>query len=119
MKIIDPDLIHINEADFIDMINAELDWEVIEKMLFEKHKFTMQDDVDYTKGDIIVYKDQIAYKFDFSIRVPLSLILDREGKCLEMSTSGDSDFESGKQDISRMASDIADMISEINQGEDE
>ncbi len=172
MKIINPDSIHISEADFIDMINAELDWEVIEKMLFEKHQFTMQDDVDYKRGDIVVYKDRIAYRFDFNIKVPLSVVFGRDGQCLEISTSGDSQFgsdadaesgsmpdntydlnssydgglsdntdaeenknlfsggsneeqiknndsyESGKKNISKMAENLADMISEINQGDE-
>jgi len=185
MKIINPDSIHNSEEDFIDTINAELDWEVIEKFLLEKHKFSMQDDVDYKKGDIVVYKDQIAYKYDFDIKVALSIVLGRDGKCLEISTSGDidpevesesesdlelkseskSDFSSNsrsdpdspdssspydknlqktgavdkndvtdlkktennfvsddsseteKKDISKMAADIADMISDINQGD--
>ncbi len=93
MKIINPDSIHNSEEDFIDTINAELDWEVIEKFLLEKHKFSMQDDVDYKKGDIVVYKDQIAYKYDFDIKVALSIVLGRDGKCLEISTSGDIDPE--------------------------
>ncbi len=176
MKIINPDSIHSSEEDFIDTINAELDWEIIEKMLLEKHKFSMQDDVDYKKGDIVVYKDKIAYRYDFDIKVGLSIVVGRDGKCLEISTSGDIDPEvetesesvldvssdssfnndshdlltpeddnmfeagavdnndatgkekaeknlvqndttgSGKKDISKMASDIADMISDINQG---
>lgn len=183
MKIINPDSIHNNEEDFIDTINAELDWEVIEKMLLEKHKFSMQDDVDYKNGDIVVYNDQIAYKYDFDIKVALSIIFGRDGKCLKISTSGEIDPESEsesefeaeaeaeadvsldlpsddeapdlffpeddhlqedndvedndvieqekaekkiihddsngkeKKNISKMASDIADMISDINQGD--
>ncbi len=178
MKIINPDSIHTSEEDFIDTINAELDWEVIEKMLFEKHKLIMQEEVDYKKGDIVVHNDQIAYKFDFDIKVPLSVIFGRDGKCLEISSSGDpesghnpeagfdlsvnstSDIDSSdffpskndnfqdntvndgyaannqddaqknsskdgsdglegfeKKDMSRIAADIANMISDINQGD--
>ncbi len=175
MKIINPDSIHNSEENFIDTINAELDWEIIEKMLLEKHKFTMQDEVDYKKGDIVVYKNQVAYRYDFDIKVALSIIFGRDGKCLEISTSGDTDSEveiesgsgsevpfdfqsdnesqdlfspqddnlqepevvdnndvmdqekaennflhdessgSENKDISKMAADIADMISDINQ----
>ena len=185
MKIINPDSIHNSEENFIDTINAELDWEIIEKMLLEKHKFSMQDEVDYKKGDIVVYKDKIAYRYDFDIKVGLSIVVGRDGKCLEISTSGDIDPEvesesesesesafehdassdfpsnndsqdlltpqvynmdeagavdnnditdkektednfvqddttgSGKKDISKMASDIADMISDINRHEED
>ena len=135
MKLTNPETIQESEKEFIDTINAELDWEAIEKMLLEKHSFTLQDEIDYKNGDLIVYKDNIAYKFDFEIKVPLSVIFNRQGECLEISTLRD-DFEGdgektllheentsppispGQEDkVSQMASNIADMISEINQPE--
>ncbi len=129
MKLTDPENIQESEKEFIDTINAELDWEAIEHMLLEKHNFTVQDEIDYKHGDLVVYDNEIAYKFDFEVRVPLSVIFNRQGECLKISTLRDdfvsddntmpSDEGSGKEDkVARMASSIADMISEINQ-EDE
>ncbi len=132
MKLTDPESIKENEKEFIDTINAELDWEAIEKMLMEQHKFTLQDEVDYKDGDLIVHKDQIAYKLDFEIKVPLSLIFNRSGECLEMVTirpqepeephpgqgSESSEGNLQTQKVEQMASDIADMIHEINQGDE-
>lgn len=132
MKLTNPEIIQENEKDLIDNINAELDWETIERMLLDKHRFTLQKGMDYKKGDLIVYKDKVAYKFDFEIKLPLSVIFNRKGECLEMSTmSDDSDdaqpeadmaehIDSDHEDkVGQMASDIADMISEINQGDKE
>jgi hypothetical protein len=81
----------------------------------------------------------IAYKFDFEIKVPLSVMVNRQGECLEISTAGKEDEELIQDDlfqdadpdmnpapptnpeqekkVSQMASNIADMISEINQGD--
>ena len=135
MKLTNPGIIQESEKEFIDTINAELDWEAIEKMLLEKHSFTLQDEIDYKNGDLIVYNDNIAYKFDFEIKVPLSVIFNRQGECLEISTLRDDFEEKGEDDllheenttppishgqedkVARMASNIADMISEINQPE--
>ena len=145
MKLTSQDNIAESEKEFIDTINAELDWEAIEKMLLEKHQFTLQEEIDYKDGDLIVHNDDIAYKFNFEIKVPLSVIFDREGECLEISTMRD-DFESETETLSddeekaltfedndeiipddnlspedkvgQMSSNIADMISEINQGEE-
>ncbi len=139
VKITESDSIRLSEKDFIDTINAELDWEAIEALLLEKHQFTLEEDVDYLDGDLVVHKDQIAYKLDFSIKVPLSVIVDREGNCLDMTTSSEPDPVIGEDDISEvpgvpespdekgwkkseysdMASNIAGMISDINQGDDE
>ena len=150
MKITSHENIAQSEQDFIDTINAELDWEAIEKLLLEKHQFTLQEEIDYKDGDLIVHDNEIAYKFDFEIKVPLSVIFNREGQCLELSTMRD-DFDedeldemnldeddSGEDSIDedsiekinfdenllpgdkagQMASNIADMISEINEGDD-
>ncbi|RLC18590.1 MAG: hypothetical protein DRH93_16415, partial [Deltaproteobacteria bacterium] len=89
MKLTNPATIQESEKEFIDTINAELDWEAIEKMLLEKHSFTLQEEIDYKNGDLIVHNDTIAYKFDFEIKVPLSVIFNREGECLEISTLRD------------------------------
>ena len=128
MKLTDPETIQESEKEFIDTINAELDWEAIEKMLLEKHSFTVQDEIDYKNGDLIVYNDNIAYKFDFEIKVPLSVIFNRQGECLEISTLRDDFEEEGEDDlpispaqddkVAQMASNIADMISEINEGDE-
>ncbi|SDU64642.1 hypothetical protein [Desulfobacula phenolica] len=137
MKLTNSEIIQESEKEFIDTINAELDWEAIEKLLLEKHGFTLQDEIDYKDGDLVVYNNKIAYKFDFEIKVPLSVIFNRQGECLKMSTLRD-DFEdenendlSQKKDtltpinpeqqndtVAQMASNIASMISEINHGDD-
>jgi len=138
MKLASQENIAQREKAFIDTVNGELDREAIKKLLFEKHKFTIQEEIDCKNGNLIVYNDNIAYKFDFEIKVPLSVIFNREGECLEISTIRD-DFEKEDEDslmiededaippdknfipddkTDQIASNIADMISEINE-EDE
>ena len=128
MKITSYENIAQSEKDFIDTINAELDWEVIEKLLLEKHKFTLQEEIEYKDGDLVIHNDEIAYKFDFEIKVPLSLIFNRGGQCLEISTKRD-DLEEDEDNLEdnlennnktgEMVANLADMISEINEGGDE
>ncbi len=125
MKISNPETIEESEKEFIDLINAELDWEAIENLLLEKHNFTLQEEVEYKSGDMIVHNNSIAYKFDFNIKVPLSVVFNRQGEFLELLTSQDEDrneeleidqsedFDSKTKP--KLAADIADMISEINQ----
>ncbi|MFN2357591.1 MAG: hypothetical protein ABR534_07620 [Desulfotignum sp.] len=131
MKVTNPELIQESERDFIDTINAELDWEAIEKLLMEKHQFALQDEVDYKNGDMVVFDNQIAYKFDFEIKVPLSVVFNRQGECLTISTTHDEQDpqeiapgemadikERSSEKVGQLASNIADMISEINQGDE-
>ena len=134
MKLTNPESIQESEKEFIDTINAELDWDVIEQMLVHKHNFEVQDDIEYQDGNLIVYNNEIAYKFDFQIKVPLSVIFNRSGECMNLSTKkDDTDFpenlEPGqseesdsleynghpdKNKVEEMAVEIADLISEIN-----
>ena len=134
MKITNKETIQAGEREFIDNINAELDWDAIETLLFEKHNFSLEDEVAYKKGDLVVFNDQIAYKFDFHIKVPLSVVFGRDGNCLDISTTGFEDKETQsdiplEDSISNitapmpvppdMASTIAELISDINQGDDD
>ncbi|MBU8849495.1 MAG: hypothetical protein KOO64_08110, partial [Desulfobacterales bacterium] len=96
MKLTKPAAIQECEKAFIDTINAGLDREAIEKMFFEKYNFTLQEEIDYKKGDLVVYNDNIAYKFDFEIKVPLSVIFNRQGECLELSAIRDNFEEEGE-----------------------
>lgn len=134
MKLTNPESIQENEKEFIDTINAELDWDVIEQMLLDKHNFEVQDDIEYKDGNLIVYNNEIAYKFDFQIKVPLSVIFNRGGDCLSMSTTREEEVpentedvkiqnssttqtligEPDKNKVEEMAVEIADLISEIN-----
>jgi len=136
LKLTNPESIQESEKEFIDTINAELDWDAIEQMLLEKHGFAVQEEVLYKDGNLVVHGDQIAYKFDFEIKVPLSVIFNRDGECLEISTRHEEedepdmetdedyevdDFETDVEEppkalpVDDMASEIADMISEINE----
>ena len=134
MKLTNPESIQEGEKEFIDTINAELDWDVIEQMLLDKHNFAVQDDIEYKDGNLIVYNNEIAYKFDFKVKVPLSVIFNRGGECLSMSTTRDDEElennekkevqnssatqtisdEPGGKKVEKMAIEIADLISEIN-----
>ena len=138
MKLTSQENIAQSEKEFIDTINAELDLEAIEKLLLEKHKFTLQEEIDYKEGNLIVYNDNIAYKFDFEIRAPLSVIFNREGECLEISTIRDNFEKEDEESLmiedeeaipldknfmpddktEQMASNISNMISEINEGDE-
>lgn len=133
MKIINKEMIKSGEREFIDNINAELDWEAIETLLLEKHNFSLEERVDYKKGELVVFNDQIAYKFDFHIKVPLSVVFGRDGNCLDISTAGFEEKKTQteiplKNAVSNtttmptspgMASTIAELISDINQGDDD
>jgi len=90
LKITDADTIKKDESDFIDGLIGELDWQAIEILLKEKYRLKLHDDVEYKRGDIIVHGKAIAYKLDFDVRVTLSLVVGRDGECVDIRASGSS-----------------------------
>ncbi len=91
MKITDPEVIKGGESELIDAITGDMDWGAIGKVFLEKHKLNIDDDVEYKNGDIIVQDNKIAYKLDFSVKFNLSIVLDRQGNYLSLSTGLEPD----------------------------
>ena len=89
MKITDPEVIKNGERELIDTITGDIDWDAIEKIFRERHNLEIQDDVEYRSGDIVVFDNKIAYKLDFDVKVTLSVLFDRNGQHIALTTSGD------------------------------
>lgn len=124
MKLANPKTIQDGEKEFFDTVTAELDWKDIEKAMLEKQDVTLRDEIEYKDGDLVVYNNKIAYKFDFEVKTSVSFVFNRQGECLELSTlkidrknaEDDPSFRPDQKDkVARLASNIAEMISEINQ----
>jgi hypothetical protein len=90
LKITNSEIIRSGERELIDTITGDLDWDTIEKIVRERHRLNIQDDIQYKQGDIIVHDNKVAYRLDFDIKMSLSVIFDRDGNCLSVTTEGDS-----------------------------
>jgi hypothetical protein len=128
MKIADAEVIKGGETDLIDAITADIDWEGIEEIFRRDHKLGIDEEVEYKRGDIVVYGDRVAYKLEFAVRVSLSVLLDREGNYISVTSSADLGAPQPKDDggqdtletqetnvqekISAMASQVGEMITE-------
>jgi len=90
MKVTNDEVIRNGEQELIDSINGELDWEAMEEIFRKEHKLEIGDDIEYKRGDIVVYEDQIAYRLEFEVKVTLSLMLDRAGNYIPCETDGET-----------------------------
>eukprot|EP00767_Chilomastix_cuspidata_P008242 gnl/Chilomastix_cuspidata/9392.p2 GENE.gnl/Chilomastix_cuspidata/9392~~gnl/Chilomastix_cuspidata/9392.p2 ORF type:complete len:136 (+),score=22.31 gnl/Chilomastix_cuspidata/9392:254-661(+) len=135
MKVANKESIETGEKELLDTIIAELDWEVIEKKLKEKHNIRLQEDVEFNNGDIVVHGNKIAYKLNFDVKITLAVIFDRLGECLSISAAGSEDDideaadEDSEEELTppelplneennKMAEDLSGMIDEINNDEE-
>ncbi|MDY0360058.1 MAG: hypothetical protein RBR08_01245 [Desulforegulaceae bacterium] len=146
MKVARTESIETGEKELLDTIIAELDWEVIEQKLKEKHNIKLQEDVEFNNGDLVVHGNKIAYKLNFDVKITLSVLFDRLGECIDISASGEENFAndndenipedekfndnenisdieiSDNESLERknpMAKELAGMIDEINNNEEE
>lgn len=92
MKITDSEVIKSGEKELIDALTADLDWGAIEEIFRKEHRLGIEEDVEYRKGDIVVYNNQVAYELEFEVKVTLSVLLDREGNYISVTSSGDLDI---------------------------
>jgi hypothetical protein len=126
MKIANKDSIEVGEKELLDSIIAELDWEVIEQKLKEKHNIKLQEDVDFNNGDIVVHGSKIAYKLNFDVKITLSVLFDRLGECIDISAAGSEDeaaeepesYEEEEETTEALADDLPERKTENEAGSD-
>jgi hypothetical protein len=84
MRITSADVIRNSEKELMDAITGDLDWGSIERIFREKHRLSIEEDVEYKRGDLVVHDNRIAYRLEFAAKVTLSVLLDREGNYLSV-----------------------------------
>ncbi|MCF8062423.1 MAG: hypothetical protein K9M82_07895 [Deltaproteobacteria bacterium] len=99
MKVTSDDIIKSGERELIDGITADLDWEAVEKIFRKTHQLPLGEDVSYKSGDLVVHENRIAYLLEFEVKVPLSMLLDREGNCIDIQAAPVSGTDEGMDDI--------------------
>ena len=98
MKITGSEIIKSGERELLDAITADLDWGAVEEIFIRDHGLEIEEDIEYQKGDIVSYQGQIAYQLQFSVKVGLSILLDREGNYLSAYACGQGGNETSIDD---------------------
>ena len=119
MKITDESVLKSLEKELIDSVVSDLNWEAIEKVFKDEHNLVLQDDVEYKHGDLVVHNNQLAYKFDFEVKVMLSVILYRDGNYLLIKTPVNhrDDEEPPEVDKDNLAAEPAEQLSAASMAE--
>jgi len=112
VKITESEIIKSSEQDLIDAITGDLDWGAIESIFKDKHQLKIQDDVEYSKGDLVVHENQIAYKLDFDVKVTLSVLFDRNGNYISLATSGEISDDQEASPAENQDTDVQEEVSD-------
>ena len=109
MRILNSEIIAKEENVLIVGINAALDSSNIEKVFKDQYNLDLIDTTPLKDGDIVVYKNQIAFKLGFDAWVSFSLMLDRVGNFVGLTTqnsvSEEAEEDTGDQ-INLMEADF-------------
>lgn len=139
MKITNADVIKRGEAELINRITEDLDWQQIQRILEQKYDMKLADArAAYRGGELQVQDNRLTYSLAFETTVTLSVRLDRRGECLDVEVGAPDEEEAGDASAENegeavapeppeekaadtdpenkgdMAADIADMIADIN-----
>ena len=60
--------------------------------------------MEYRQGEIVVHNGNVAYKLDYDVKLTLSILFDRSGDCLAVSTSGNGGGESEQKNVAQSES---------------
>jgi uncharacterized protein YjbI with pentapeptide repeats len=76
----------IEEAivDLIEKLKSNIQFDQVKAICAHKHFIESIDKIDFKDGDIVTHGGEVAFKLDFNITYNLSLMLDREGKLLNV-----------------------------------
>ena len=97
MKILDSEIIAREENVLLVGINSVLDSGNIGKIFRDQYNLELNDTKTLKNGDIVVFDKQIAFKLGFDAWVSFSLILDRLGNFVGLTTkNGVPDVEDDK-----------------------
>lgn len=91
MKITNQAVIQSGERELIDAITADLDWTAVEALFLEQHRLPLGEDVTFKNGDMVVHENRVAYLLEFEVKVPLSMLLDRNGSCIGLHSHSSAD----------------------------
>ena len=91
MRIANPEAIRKGEKALADAIASNLDRDVIRKIFKRVHNLDVGENIDCKHAAPKVHGEEVAYAIDFEVLVNLSVLLDRSGNFISISSSGVAD----------------------------
>ena len=91
MKITNENIIRTHEEALIRSIVKDIDWTAVENIIEEKHQIKIKEEVRDGQGDIVVHDDKLAYRVNFEVTIPFSVLFDRSGDYLDIRSQEDAE----------------------------
>ena len=96
----------------IEQIKSNLDSDYLRKLCLDKYGIKNLGSIEYKQGDIVMDCDEVAFKLDFEIRLPVSFLI--SGK----ENSNNSLTQSDAEPI-EVVDELDEMLEALNDDEDQ
>ena len=80
-----PNTIEKAIRDLIERVKSNVQLDQVKALCKQRNGLEKIDKIDFTQGDIVTHKGQVAFRLDFKISYNLSLLLDRKGNLISKS----------------------------------
>jgi hypothetical protein len=124
MKILDSELIKKEENSLLTAMNASFDSRDIQKVFEDQHNIELTGTTILKDSDIVIYNDDVAFKFGFDTTVTFSVMINRDGNYAGLTRDNqignieeetepiEQIFDSGylKQSVKELSQTIADSL---------
>jgi hypothetical protein len=84
LNAVKPGMIEEAIVDLIEKLKSTIQFDQVKAICAHKHFIESIDKIDFKNGDIVAHDGEVAFKLDFNISYNLSLLLDREGKLINV-----------------------------------
>jgi len=133
LKYTNKDIIQSGERKLIRFLARHLNLDGVKQSIKDNYDVDTDDNLEHKSGNIVIHNGEIAYQMDFDLKVHISVVLDRNGESIAIDSSqlnsrklhtdgspaldeppGTPPEQNRQAENVRKASEIAQMISEIN-----
>lgn len=87
LNAINPGMIEEAIIDLIEKVKSNIQFDQVQAICKHQHVIDKIDKIDFKHGDIVTHDGEVAIKLDFKISYNLSLLLDRQGKLINIHRS--------------------------------
>ena len=84
LNAVNPGMLEEAINDLIKKVKSNIQFDQVKAICNHKQFIEKIDKIDFKHGDIVTHDGQVAFKLDFEISYELSLLLDREGKLINV-----------------------------------
>ena len=93
--------------ELIEKIKSNIDMDQVRTVCKEQHGIETVENIDLKDGDIVTYKDQVAFKLDFEINFLLPVMIDRQGNCIRVLPVGSEKPSTAEERLEEAGSQAA------------